>query len=197
MLFVGLTGGIGSGKSEAVMAARRLGAAVLSSDEIVHELLGEEEVRRRLVERWGERVLAGGIIDRAAIAEIVFGDAGELSWLEGVLFPRVGERTAQWRAELERSKSPPAVAVVEVPLLFEADIESAFDATIAVIADEDVRRRRAEERGHRAVEERATRQLSQAEKASRADFVVRNDGTIEDLEREMERVIEALQGKTV
>jgi dephospho-CoA kinase len=196
-LFVGLTGGIGSGKSEAVMAARRLGAAVLSSDEIVHELLGEEEVRRRLVERWGERVLAGGIIDRAAIAEIVFGDAGELSWLEGVLFPRVGERTAEWRAELERSKSPPAVAVVEVPLLFEADIESAFDATIAVIADEDVRRRRAEERGHRAVEERATRQLSQAEKASRADFVVRNDGTIEDLEREMERVIEALQGKTV
>jgi dephospho-CoA kinase len=194
LVFIGLTGGIGAGKSEALRACERLGAAVLSTDAVVHELLGTDELRRLLGERWGERVLAGDTVDRGAVAEIVFERPDELAWLESVLFPRVGERVAAWRAELERSQEGPEIAVVEVPLLFEAGIEDLFDATVAVVSDEQIRARRAGERDHRAVGGRETRQLSPQEKARRADYVVRNDGTLEDLERQMKEVLEVTSG---
>jgi dephospho-CoA kinase len=192
LLFIGLTGGIGSGKSEALAACRRAGAAVLSSDEVVHELLGTEEVKDILAARWGEPVLSGSEIDRAAVAEIVFKNPDDLQWLERTLFPLVGSEMAAWRADLESSGEPPPVAVVEVPLLFEAGIEDAFDATVAVVADEEARAGRAEGRDHRGVGERTARQLTQEEKAARADYVVRNDGTLEDLEREMGGLLERL-----
>jgi dephospho-CoA kinase len=172
---------LGSGKSEALAAFERLGVPTLSSDAVVHELLGTDEVRDLLAERWGERVLAKGEIDRGQVAAIVFERPDELKWLEGVLFPRVGMRTAAWRAELERSESPPDVVVVEVPLLFEAGIEAGFDATIAVVADEALRAERAAARGHEGIEGRAGRQLNQEEKAARADYVVRNDGSLAEL----------------
>ena len=192
MLFVGLTGGIGSGKSEALAALERLGVPTLSSDAVVHELLGTEEVRRLLHERWGDRVLADGGVDRAAVATIVFEHPEELSWLERTLFPRVGERMMEWRAGLEADHD---VAVVEVPLLFEAGIDPAFDATVAVVADEGVRTERAEGRGHEGLEGRGSRQLSQDEKAQRADYVIRNDGTISDLEAAVGEVLAALRAR--
>jgi dephospho-CoA kinase len=188
LIFVGLTGGIGSGKSEALAACRRLGAATLSSDEVVHELLGTQEVRDLLAERWGSNALS-----REEIAEIVFDKPDELAWLEGVLFPRVGQRMAAWRAGLESSEDGPDVAVVEVPLLFEAGVDGAFDATIAIVADENLREERASARGHRGVEGREARQLSQDEKAGRADFIVQNDGTLEDLEAAMGRLLQRLK----
>jgi dephospho-CoA kinase len=181
--FVGLTGGIAAGKSEALRALQRIGAATLSSDEVVHELLTTGEVRDKLVERFGDRVAPGGEVDRGAVAEVVFGDPDQRGWLEGLLWPRVGERIAAWREQQQQADPPPRAAVVEVPLLFEAGMEAAFDATIAVVADESVRSERAGTRGHRGVESRTSRQLSQEEKARRADVVVRNDGTIEELER--------------
>jgi dephospho-CoA kinase len=196
LLVVGLTGGIGSGKSEALAACGRLGAAVLSSDEVVHALLASEEVRDLLVSRWGEKVLRAGRVDREAVAGIVFADQDELAWLEGVLFPRVGERIAAWRADLAEADPKPAVAVIEVPLLFEAGIEDAFDATIAILAEEDARRRRLEARGQQAVTGRLARQLSQEEKASRADYVVRNDGTLEELEEAMRTVLGELEQRS-
>src|SRR3954452_8094092 len=174
--FVGLTGGIGAGKSEALNALERLGAATLSSDAVVHELLTAGEVRDQLVERFGDRVAPGGEGERGAVADVVFADPDQREWLEGVLWPRVGERIWAWRQELERADPPPRAAVVEVPLLFESGMEDAFDGTIAVVADEEVRRRRADERGHIGVESRTSRQLAQEEKARRADVVVRNDG---------------------
>jgi dephospho-CoA kinase len=190
LLFIGLTGGLGAGKSEALAAAQRLGAATLSTDAVVHELLGTPEVRDLLAERWGPRVLADGEVDRGAVAEIVFERPDELGWLETVLFPRVGERMMQWRTELERAVPPPPVAVVEVPLLFEAGIEGIFDATLAVIADEEKRAHRAGERDHRGLGGRQARQLDQDEKAQRADYVIRNEGTLEELEQEMRRALE-------
>jgi dephospho-CoA kinase len=195
LLFVGLTGGLGSGKSEALAACERLGVPTLSSDAVVHELLGTPEVRRLLRERWGDEVIAGDEVDRAAVANIVFERPAELAWLEGELFPRVGMRTVAWRAELERRDPPPEVAVVEVPLLFEAGREGFFDATIAVVADEGLREERAAARGHEGVAGREGRQLGQEEKAARADFVIRNDGSLAELEGTVGAVLDQLKAR--
>jgi len=192
VLFVGLTGGIGSGKSEVLAAFERLGAPTLSTDAVVHDLLGTSEMRDLLYARWGDRVLADGEVDRAAVASIVFQRPEELAWLEGTIFPRVGERMAAWRAELEPREG---VAVVEVPLLFEAGIEGAFDKTVAVVTDEPLRAERAAARGHEGVEGRAGRQLTQDEKAQRADHVIRNDGSLSDLEAAVREVLAELRGR--
>jgi dephospho-CoA kinase len=191
--FVGLTGGIAAGKSEALAAFERLGAATLSTDAVTHELLASDEVRDLLVERFGDAVLADGEIDRGAVAEHVFGDPSQREWLEGVLWPRVGRRVWDWRQEVERREPPPPAAVVEVPLLFEAGMDAGFDKTIAIVADEGVREERAGGRGHRGVESRTSRQLSQDEKAARADVVVRNEGSIEDLEHELSSVLATIR----
>lgn len=187
--FVGLTGGLGAGKSEALRLLGDLGAATLSTDAVVHELLTADELRDALVARLGPEVAPGGGLNRDAIAERVFGDEEARSWLEGVLWPRVGERVALWRAEVDRAEPAPRAAVVEVPLLFEAAMEGAFDHTVAVVADDEVRANRAAGRGHHAVGSRAGRQLSQTEKAERAEFVVRNDGTLAELRERMSRLL--------
>jgi dephospho-CoA kinase len=187
--FVGLTGGIGAGKSEALRALERLGAATLSTDAVTHELLATDEVRDLLVAELGPEVAPGGTIDRSVVATRVFGDDERRKWLESVLWPRVGARVAEFRESVEDG----SVAVVEVPLLFEAGMEAVFDKTIAVIADEDVRAQRAAMRGHELVEARTARQLTQEEKAQRADFVVRNDGTVRELETKLSEVLAKLR----
>ena len=187
--FVGLTGGIAAGKSEALAALRRLGAETLSTDAVAHELLNEPEMRNELVERLGPEVVSGGEVDRDAVASAVFERPDERRWLEERLWPLVGLRVARWREELDRRDPPPALAVVEVPLLFEAGMEGVFDATVAVIADESVRAERAGARGHAGLESRTSRQLDQAEKAKRADYVVRNEGDLAALERSLSRLV--------
>jgi dephospho-CoA kinase len=190
---VGLTGGLGAGKSEALRALGELGAATLSTDAVVHELLSDDELRDVVVERLGPEVAPDGKLDRSLIAERVFGDEEARAWLEGELWPRVGQRVAEWKQELEALDPPPPAAVVEVPLLFESGMEATFDATIAVVADERVREERAGARGHAAVAERAGRQLSQTEKAQRADYEVRNDGTLHELRETLSRVLARLE----
>jgi dephospho-CoA kinase len=191
--FVGLTGGIGVGKSTALAALERLGAAVLSTDRVVHDLYESDDVHGLVTERFGAAVAPGGTVDRAAIAERAFATPDDRAWLEDVLWPRVGAQIAGWRHELERLSPPPRVAVVEVPLLFESGMEQAFDATIAIVADERVRGDRASARGHRSLDERTARQLSQEEKAARATYVVANNGTVDQLERALSAVVENLQ----
>jgi len=188
--FVGLTGGIGAGKSEALEALERLGAATLSTDAVTHELLAGDDVRDLLVERLGPEVAPGGRVDRSAVAARVFGDDEQTKWLEGLLWPRVGERVARFRESVEDAPA----AVVEVPLLFESGMEQVFDKTIVVVADEQIRADRAGARGHELVEARTARQLSQDEKARRADFVVRNDGDLAELEAKLSEVLERLSG---
>jgi len=188
--FVGLTGGIGAGKSEALEALERLGAATLSTDAVTHELLAGDDVRDLLVERLGPEVAPGGRVDRSAVAARVFGDDEQTKWLEGLLWPRVGERVARFRESVEDAPA----AVVEVPLLFESGMEQVFDKTIVVVADEQIRAERAGARGHELVEARTARQLSQDEKARRADFVVRNDGDLAELEAKLSEVLERLSG---
>lgn len=189
-LTIGLTGGIAAGKSEALAAFERLGAATISSDAVVHELLDDEPLLSRLTERWGEEVAPGGQVDRERVGSIVFADPEELSWLEAQIHPLVGERIGTWLAALPEGA---AVAVVEVPLLFESGMGGIFDTTVAVVTSDDVRRERAEARGHALVEEREARQLAQEEKASRAAHVVENDGSVADLERELSALVEKLK----
>ena len=187
--FVGLTGGIGAGKSETLAAFERHGAAVLSTDKVAHDILDDEQVRDALIDRWGDQVASDGRVDRDKVGEIVFGDRDELAWLESVTHPRVGAHVAEWRQSLEPNVE---VAVVEVPLLFEAAMEDAFDTTVAVITDDELRDARLRERGQAGLEGREERQLDQAEKEHRAEHVIRNDASLVELDREVNDLIEKL-----
>ena len=187
---IGLTGGIAAGKSEALRILSELGAETISTDAVVHDLLASEEVRDRLVERWGDRVAPAGEVDRGEVGKVVFGQPEELAWLESVLHPLVGERVIGWRRGLSEDVE---VAVVEVPLLFEGSMAEMFDSTIAISAGDAERERRAAARGTGELEARSGRQLTQEEKASRATHAVTNDGTIEDLRTELERLLPELR----
>jgi len=189
--FIGLTGAIGAGKSEALAALGRLGAATLSADAVVHDLLASQRVAEMLVARWGMEVTSAGEIDRTRVGAIVFERPEELDWLERALHPLVADRIAAWRASL--ATNIPA-AVVEVPLLFETEMDAVFDATVCVVAADRNRAERARAREITDLESRAGRQLSQDEKAARATFVVNNDGTVADLERALSDLLARLGG---
>ena len=175
---IGLTGGIAAGKTEALSVLESLGARTLSADAVVHDLLGSAELRDRLVARWGPAIAPDGEVDRQRVSAIVFSDPDELAWLEAELHPRVGARLAGWADELP-AEVP--LAVVEVPLLFETGMDDAFDATIAIVAADARRAERAEAVGLPDFDGRGGRQLSQDEKAARATYVIRNDGSRGDL----------------
>lgn len=182
---VGVTGPFASGKSTFVRLLGELGAETISSDEIVHGLLTEDEKTiRRVTERFGEDVRGGRGIDRRALAREVFGDSQALSDLEGILHPRVREAT-----DARISASSAAVFVAEVPLLFEVGRGEDFDFTVAVVTSEERRRTWSEKRGVDEARRRSTeaRQFTPEEKARRADIVVQNDG---DLDRLRERAME-------
>ena len=194
MPFVGLTGGLGAGKSTALAALERLGAAVLSSDAVVHELYEGAELRDAVVARFGAEVAPAGVVDRAALAARAFATRRGPRWLEGLS----GRWSARgWRAWLEQARTRTAAAARRRWSRCRCCSRrpgGLYDATIAVIAEEQVRRERAAGRGHALVDERAARQLSQQEKARRATFVVRNDGSEEELERELSAVLDKLGG---
>lgn len=191
--FVGLTGGLGAGKSTALAALERLGAATLSTDAVVHELYVSPQLRDAVVARWGEQVAPGAVVDRGAVAARVFAAPREREWLEGQLWPLVGARVVQWLQEVAKREPPPPAAVVEVPLLFEAGMERIYDATVAVTAPERVRLERAAGRDHVGAGERAARHLSQEEKARRATFTIDNTGTVEELERQLSILLDTLR----
>jgi dephospho-CoA kinase len=138
-------------------------------------------------------VAPDGVVDRAAIATHAFATAEDRAWLEGVLWPRVAAQVAAFRERATAQQPPPPAAVVETPLLFEAGMDAVYEATIAIVAPEDLREARAGARGHAAMAERAARQLSQEEKAARATYVVVNDGTVERLEARLSEVLAKLR----
>jgi dephospho-CoA kinase len=179
-LAVAITGGIGAGKSEALFAFQKAGAATVSSDEIVHHLLREDaEVREELLGELGEGILGeDGAIDRARVAELVFGDRDKLAFLESVLHPRVAAEYLRWREQLDRLPNPPEVCVTEVPLLYESGAELRFDKVVVVTAPAKLReqRRRVRRDG------REQRLLPDAEKVKRADYAYVNTGSLEELD---------------
>jgi dephospho-CoA kinase len=175
---VAITGAIGAGKSAALEAFARHGAATISSDEIVHRLLSRDpDVRRELAERFGPEVIGSDGVDRAKVAEIVFSDADQLDWLEKLLHPRVAGENLAWRAEQESRPDPPVLTVTEVPLLYETGADRRFDAVVVITAPEAVR---AERRPH--TDDREQRLLPDEEKVALADYAYVNDGTLDDLD---------------
>ena len=192
--FVGLTGGLGAGKSTALAALARLGAATISSDAVVHDLYATGEVRDLVVARFGAEVAPAGVIDRSALAARAFATEADRAWLEQLLWPRVGREVAGWRQRSATAEPPPRALVVETPLLFEAGLDRGYDATIAVVADEHIRGERAGARGHAALDERTARQLTQREKAQRATYTVVNDGSEDDLQAKLSAVLDRLTG---
>jgi dephospho-CoA kinase len=175
---VALTGPIGAGKSAALEAFARHGAATISSDEIVHRLLrNDPDVRRELAERFGAEVIGNDGADRGKIAEIVFSDPNQLGWLEELLHPRVASENLVWRAEQENSANPPPLTVTEVPLLYETGADRRFDAVVVITAPEAVRRER-----RPLTDDRERRLLPEAEKVALADYAYVNDGTLEELD---------------
>jgi dephospho-CoA kinase len=187
---VAITGGIGAGKSEALAAFARHGAATISSDDIVHHLLSDDDdVHHEVVERLGDRVLdPRGEIDRGAIAEVVFADTGELEWLEGLLHPRVVQEYMAWREQLAEQEDPPAVCATEVPLLYEVGGQERFDAVVVITAPPGVRSARTEvDAGVRE-----PRLLPDSVKVAQADFAYVNDGSLEDLDDFVKGVLREL-----
>jgi dephospho-CoA kinase len=180
-LSVAITGGIGAGKSEALAAFARHGAATISSDEVVHELYGDPEVKAALEERFGTS-------DKAEIREQVVDDRNALVWLEGLLHPRVLARTEAWRDELARQADAPSIAVNEVPLLYEAGAEGRFDAVVVITAPRELRATRAGDR----LDEREQRLIPDDEKVERADFAYVNDGSLEELDAFVADVVRTL-----
>jgi dephospho-CoA kinase len=163
---VAITGGIGAGKSAALEAFRRSGAATISSDEIVHRLYREDqEVRDALIQRFGTT-------DRSAIARIVFDDPDELEWLEGLLHPRVVRAYQQWASE----QTAP-VTVTEIPLLYETGGEERFDVVVVITAPPEVRAER-----RPVADAREQRLIPDEEKVRRADYSYANDASLAELD---------------
>ena len=192
-LAVAITGGIGAGKSEALAAFARHGAATVSSDQIVHRLLRDDTaVRKAMVERFGEGILdQAGQIDRSAVAELVFPDPEALDWLEGLLHPLVVREYLDWREQLGRLPNPPAVCATEVPLLYEVGGQERFDAVVVVTAPSELR----EARTRVQTELREPRLLPDEEKAAKADYVYVNDGSLEELDGFVAGVLDDLAAR--
>jgi dephospho-CoA kinase len=192
---VAVTGPFASGKSAFVRILGELGAETVSADEVVHDLLaGDGETISRVVERFGEEVLGERGVDRRALGRKVFGDPEALRDLEEILHPLV-------RRETERRvvASCADLFVTEIPLLFEGERSGEFDYTVALVVPEERRRvwaaqRGVEEEALRAIEER---QLSQEEKARRADVVVQNDGTLDKLREQARKLRDRSLGGSV
>ncbi len=187
---VAITGGIGAGKSEALYAFQKAGAATVSSDEIVHHLLRTDlEVREAIVRELGEGVLADdGSIDRGRVATVVFADRAKLAFLEGLLHPKVAAEYLTWREQLGALPEPPEVCVTEVPLLYETGGDARFDKVVVITAPAKLR----EQRRRVTRDDRDERLLPDKEKLKRADFAYVNTGTLEDLDAWVAAVMKEL-----
>ena len=187
---VGLTGGIGSGKSLAAQFFSQLGALVIDADQLARSVIerGSEGFDEVLL-RFGDTVLKNGDIDRVALGQIVFENPQAKKDLEEIIHPRI-------RAEFEEavaSLNPGQIMVYEIPLLVETNAADRFDFVITVESDPELRRQRLRARGmfHSDIEKRMASQATEEERRAVADCVLTNDGTEDDLLRQVENIWES------
>lgn len=188
---IGLTGGMGAGKSTVLAVFAEAGWATQNTDAVVRLLLDtSDEVQNLLKERWGEAViLPDGSANRPLIGKHVFGDTDALQWLESVLHPRVRE---QWLLLFNEAAERPLV--VEIPLLFEKNLENHFDLTVCLSISEAVQLQRLAHRGVDAstARQRFARQMPTADKVRRADWVLTNDGDSDFLKSQVHTLLQRL-----
>lgn len=187
---IGLTGGIGCGKSTVAKLFRERGFSTSDADAIVHDLLANDsDTIEKVVALFGEAVrLESGGIDRAAVGQRVFEDAELLGRLESILHPRV---RATWEKAAESGEN----WLVEIPLLFEKKLQKNVDLTICVFSDPLTQVERLEQRGMNQTQAlaRMNRQMPVSEKAELADFVLLNDGSLEFLTEQVDRLISIIK----
>lgn len=200
MKLIGLTGGIASGKSVVGRMLARAGVPVVDADKLARDAVAPgSPALAAIVERFGDNVLLpDGTLDRKKLGDIVFGDDAERRALNGIVHPRVAELAVERLEELRATGAP--VAVYEVPLLFENGLEGMMDATLLVAASEGMQLRRLMARdgiGEEAARARLNAQMPLAEKRKRATHVLENDGSLDELARQLRAVWRDLTGEEV
>lgn len=190
MKWLGLTGGMGCGKSEALNIFKALDLGTVSADQVVHSLYQKEEVRREVSDTLG---IESTNFQLADVAKIVFSDQAKLTLLESVLHPKVRTEIEKIKNEFE-GKGYKA-AIYEVPLLFEKNMEGLFDAIICIGASYDVQFQRIKERNDwtdAEIQSRLSNQLPLEEKAKRADFYIDNSGSLEELAESCRSILDKI-----
>jgi len=187
-VYLGLSGGIGSGKSTVAKILADLGAVVIDADVIAKEVLEPNQAGyQRAIEVFGEYILdSDRRIDRKKLAELVFQDSDELAKLEAIVHPAVIARVAQIRNSLPES----TVVVYDTPLLFEKNLQGQFDKVLIVVTDSEHRKARLIERGLeiKDIEARIANQATDAQRRTVADFVIENNGSPEQLHDQVTKV---------
>ena len=181
---VGITGGIACGKSTVCKKFADLGWEVVSTDSLVHQLLQDDcEVINQIINRWGLKMKnTRGSIDKVQLAHVIFKSSSDRTWLEGLLHPKVREG---WMSYIQLSSH--RNFVVEVPLLFENDLDALFTKTISVYASPSIQFRRLQQRGllEAEINSRINAQMSVEEKSNRAQFVILGGGNLGFLETQI------------
>ena len=195
LLKIAITGGVASGKTSVCQFFKELGAYVVNADTISHELLEPNtDLGQQIIRQFGLNILVNGKISRRILAEKVFEDPKLLQKLEELLHPAVLRKIEQLYAEAA-SENRYSSFVVEVPLLYEIKAEKFYDVVIVVLADESLAKKRFEQAGFHELDynRRMNRQLSLSQKATRANYIIYNNGSLEDLRKEVLKVNQIIQ----
>ncbi|MCB9025067.1 MAG: dephospho-CoA kinase [Bdellovibrionaceae bacterium] len=195
MLWIGLTGGMGTGKSTVASILRELGYPVIDADAFSHKSLERSsECYNHVVKLFGDQILdAKGDIDRKKLGEIVFSNKRDLTKLENIIHPYVQKKADETRREYESSGHK--IAFYDVPLLFEKELQNKFDKTVLVYAPNDLQVQRIVHRDNMNIEEiqkRIAAQISIEDKKEMADVVINNLGSIAELKKEINNTLKEL-----
>lgn len=193
MHVIGLTGGIGAGKSTASVYLRALGVRVIDADGLAHQCLRDRGIALRVRRAFGREIQGrGDSIDRRKLAAVTFKDRGKLTRLEDIMHPWIISKIRREIRKCRASRPGDKILVVSVPLLFEKGLDGLFDQTVVVTAPARLRLRRAANElmiTHAEVRRRMRRQMSPAEQCKRADLVIRNGASKSQLRKQIERLV--------
>ena len=188
---VAITGGLASGKSSVCKMFESLGAYTVSADAIVHQLLSPSTpIGKQIIQLLGQEIVQNGEFDRQKIASKVFNNKKILKSLEGLLHPATFKEIENQYNKI-KNQNTHALFVAEIPLLYESESAHLFDHVIAVRSDEPIAKKRTKE-SNEEFEQRMTHQLPIAEKCAKADYIIENNGTLEQLETQVKTLYKQL-----
>jgi len=193
---IGLTGNIGSGKSTVAKFLRAKGAALIDSDELARAATRAPEVLKEIAERLGQDLVGSEGLNRQKTADLVFSNPDALRTLNAIVHPWVRQKSQELVLTFLKQEPAPKFIIHDVPLLFENNLEATVDAIIVVYAPLALRLKRVQDRSGLSEEDiraRDSNQMSAEEKLKKADFIVRNDGSLEALETQLERLWDELK----